>query len=232
MTITVVIAAKDCEMWLEDTISSLLRQTHKDWDCIISINGSSDRTEDIARNLKDPRIRVINSSIPNKSLALNRAIITSNSDWISILDADDLWHEDKLKTQASFVTENSVDIVGTQMLYIDAHKAHIPNAPKLPNTHEECIVWLDNGNNPIANSSVLYRRSIHDLVGYYDPERFAVEDYDMWMRSKRANLKFSNIEHSLMLHRLHIKSHFNSTIKQANHKSVVDQLNSFYMLEK
>lgn len=232
MTITVVIAAKDCEMWLEDTIASLLNQTHKDWDCIISINGSSDRTEVIARNLKDPRISVLNSRIPNKSLALNRAIITSKSDWISILDADDLWHEDKLKTQVSFVTENAVDIVGTQMLYIDSNGTHFPNAPKLPNTHEECIAWLNSGNNPIANSSVLYRRSIHDVVGYYDPERFAVEDYDMWMRSKRANLKFSNIEHSLMLHRLHMKSHFNSTTKQANHKSVVDQLNSFYMLEK
>ncbi len=232
MTITVVIAAKDCEMWLEDTIASLLSQTHEDWDCIISINGSSDRTEDIARNLSDPRIRVINSSIPNKSLALNRAIIASNSDWISILDADDLWHEDKLKTQVAFVTENAVDIVGTQMLYIDAHKTIIPNAPKLPIAHEECIAWLDSGNNPIANSSVLYRRSIHDVVGYYDPERFAVEDYDMWMRSKRSNLKFSNIESSLMFHRLHMKSHFNSTIKQANHKLVVDQLNNFYILEK
>ena len=226
--VTVIIAAKDCEKWLQLTIDSLLAQSYEDWECLISVNGSTDLTLDIASSINDVRFRTICSEIPNKSLALNRAIIKSKRDLICILDADDLWHKEKLEKQICSMNLCSVDILGTQMTYINANGEFLHQAPVLPITHDECIDWLNSHNNPIANSSVIYNRTIHDKIGYYDPEKFAVEDYDMWMRSKRAGLKFKNLDVCLMSHRLHQRSHFNSSAKQHVSKRLVDEIDYFH----
>lgn len=226
--VTVIIAAKDAEKWLPQTLQSLLTQTHNGWQCIISVNGSSDRTHEIAESTGDSRIRVIVSNIANKSCAVNRAIISCTTPLVSILDADDLWLPNKLETQLSAMKGSSLSVLGTQMIYIDEFGNKSSNAPTLPLESEECYKWLMSKNNPLANSSVMYRREIHDLIGYYDPEKFAVEDYDMWMRAMRAGIRMGNCEDRMLLHRLHSSSSFNSSNKQKAMKHLVDEINTFY----
>lgn len=226
--ISVVIAAKDCERWIQRTIKSLLDQDFQDWECLISVNGSSDRTEEIARSIDDSRFKVIISEIPNKSLAVNRALIESKRDIICILDADDLWHPMKLSRQYESFIENRPDILGTQMIYIDEDDKETRAAPRLPVDHNSCISCLKNRENPIANSSVMYRKDIHDKVGYYNPEVSAVEDYDIWMRSMRAGLKFQNLNEKFLLHRIHSTSNYNSSLNQQVLKSLIDQIDAFY----
>ena len=231
--VTVIIAAKDSEKWISKTVQSLMQQDFENWECIFSINGSSDTTLEIARSFckNDDRFIELTSNIANKSLAVNRAIIQSRADLIAILDSDDLWHPNKLTNQTHFLQCNSdVDILGTQILYIDENDAAIPSAPLLPLSNDDCVKWLLSENNPIANSSVLYRKSIHDKVGFYDPEKFAVEDYDMWMRAKRAGLIFANTEKFHLMHRLHKHSSYNSANKQGLYKRLVDDIDKAFKI--
>lgn len=226
--ISVIIAAKDCERWIQRTVKSLLDQDFQDWECLISVNGSSDRTEEIARSIDDYRFKVLNSQIPNKSLAVNRALLESSRDLICILDADDLWHPMKLSMQYEQFTEQEIDILGTQMVYIDEEDNETRLAPRLPLDHESCVSSLKSRENPIANSSVMYRKNLHDKVGYYNPEVSAVEDYDIWMRSMRAGLKFQNLNEKFLFHRIHKTSNYNSSLNQQILKSFVDQIDTFY----
>lgn len=224
---SIVIAAKDAERWIQQTIDSVLTQTFENWECIISVNGSSDKTIEIVQGLSDKRFSVIESQIPNKSLAVNRAISKAKYDWISILDADDLWNNNKLASQYAFLTTSKVDVLGTQMIYVDENNMSKSGAPTLPTAHEDCVSWLNSHNNPIANSSVVYRKMIHDMIGYYNPEMFAVEDYDMWMRAKRAGLIFGNTNDLHLRHRLHTNSNYNSSNKQQIMKYLVDEIDIF-----
>lgn len=227
-TVSVIIAAKDAERWIVKTLESLKQQTYQNWECVISVNGSSDRTEEIARTEPDRRVRTITSSIPNKSSAVNRALNECQTRLVCILDADDLWTPEKLEKQLSSMCALNVDILGTQMLYINELGDEQGDAPALPTTHSGCISWLSQKNNPIANSSVMYRKQIHELIGYYDPEKFAVEDYDMWMRAMRAGLKMSNCSETMLMHRIHSSSNYNSTNRQQILKQLVDATNEFY----
>lgn len=228
---SVIMAAYNAEKYISQTLDSLICQSFRDWECLIVVNGSTDSTEDISNSYskRDHRIKVLKLGFANKSCALNRAIISCNTPLISILDADDLWHPDKLAVQVDMMKNSSFDILGTQMSYIDDQGNTRGEAPFLPLRHEDCLQWLTTKSNPIANSSVVYKRQIHDIVGYYDPEKFAVEDYDMWMRSARARLRMGNCRESLLMHRIHSSSNYNSTNRQQRMKNLVDATNDFYL---
>lgn len=224
--ISVVIAAKDASRWINRTIDSLIHQTCDKWECLVSINGTSDNTREIVESYNNPKIRIIESPIPNKSLAINRAVINSKGSYIAILDSDDIWSPDKLLSQIKFIQNNEFDIVGTQLLYIDEDDRQLGYFPTLPYTHEMCVKELLIGGNPIANSSVLYKKDIHDKIGYYNHELFGVEDYDFWMKSMRAGLKFANMEERYLLHRVFQDSSFNSKKHlQYKDKTLVDHIN-------
>jgi len=175
--------------------------------------------------MKDSRFSVISSPIANKSLALNRAIVKASREWVCILDADDLWREDKLEKQHKRLSSvPRVDVLGTQLLYINENDNPAGISPKLPLHHHEIVDWLSANSNSIANSSVCYRRELHDRVGYYDPEMFGVEDYDLWKRCSRSNVVFSNLEEDLLLHRIHKASNYNSGVRQKHTKVLVDSI--------
>lgn len=222
---TVIIAVKDCELWLPRTLNSLVSQTFSDWECLISVNGTNEKTLKIAKSIRDSRFTVISSPVANKSLAINRALVKASKEWICILDADDLWRKDKLEMQYKELhSSTKVDILGTQLVYIDENDLPSGDSPKLPLHHHEIVEWLTSNNNSIANSSVCYRKKLHDIVGYYDPEMFGVEDYDMWKRCARSNLVFSNLKEDLLLHRIHRNSSYNSGLRQKRMKVLVDSV--------
>jgi glycosyltransferase involved in cell wall biosynthesis len=230
---TVIIAAYNAEKFILKTINSLQEQSFKDWEAIISVNGSTDKTLDIANGVisNDKRFKVINSNIANKSSALNRAIFYSSNDWISILDADDLWLCSKLEHQKKFIESNpNIDIIGTQVQYIDENDNFISKSPQLPIRHNEIVDMLNQNENSMANSSIVYKKNIHDIIGYYNPELFGTEDYDFWKRCRRFEFKFANLNEKYFLHRIHSTSNFNSSQKQEIYKNLIDE-NDVFLLQ-
>lgn len=222
---SVIIAAYNAEKFIRETLKSLVLQTYEDWECIVVVNGSTDKTINIVNDFTvgDNRFNVLNLPFANKSAALNEGIINSNKSWISILDADDLWTSEKLMSQASFINlHKEFDVLGTQMQYIDAFGKLLENSPSLPCDHVDIIKSFDACNNAIANSSVVYKNNLHLRFGYYDVETFAVEDYDWWKRLARLGARFSNLKDTHVYHRIHKSSNFNSSNRQAVHKMLVD----------
>ncbi len=220
---SVIITAYNSEKWIEKSINSLIQQSYGDWECIIVENGSKDSTKDIILNIKDKRFNVYNLEITNKSSALNFGIIKSNFDWISILDSDDLWTKNKLELQNKYISlNNDVDILGTQLKYIDEFDKEIMNSPILPISHEKIVENFNLNQNSIANSSAVYKKKIHNLVGYYDVELNGVEDYDFWKKCVKFNLNFYNLSEKCLLHRIHNTSNFNSKEKQKHLKNFID----------
>jgi len=226
---SVIIAAHNSEKYVEETIQSLINQSFEDWECLIVENGSTDSTPKIIERyrLLDERFRIISLDVANKSAALNEGIIQSSRDWISILDSDDLWTRDKLRSQLNFIRENNIDILGTQMKYIDAQGKEKPGAPELPLDHESIVKKFNQNENCIANSSAVYKKKLHKKFGYYDTDVF-VEDYDWWKRCTRRGAIFSNLKDCCFLHRVHEGSNFNTQNKQKVMKQFVDMCDKYF----
>ena len=223
---SVIIATYNSEKYIEQTINSLLNQSFKDWECLIVENGSTDNTNFIINKINDNRFKIFNLKKPNKSAALNYGIIKSNFDWISILDSDDLWTENKLELQYNCIKNNErIDILGTRLKYINENNEILNVNPELPLTYEDILKSFKSNTNALANSSVVYKKNIHEQIGYYDTELNSVEDYDLWKRCIRNNFYILNLENECLLHRIHKNSNFNFNVKKQNYyKEIVDKI--------
>jgi glycosyltransferase involved in cell wall biosynthesis len=104
--ISVVIPVYNGEKTIQETIKSVLNQTFQSLELIIVNDGSNDETLKVISIIKDPRIKVF--SYPNAGLSAsrNRGLAHATGEYISFIDADDLWTPDKLEAQLKVLQEN------------------------------------------------------------------------------------------------------------------------------
>lgn len=86
------------ERFLAEAIGSILGQTYRNLEVIVVDDGSTDDTASIVAGFGDS-VRYIRQANAGPATARNRGIRDAHGDFIAFLDADDLWHEDKLEQQ-------------------------------------------------------------------------------------------------------------------------------------
>ena len=102
--VSVIMNCFNGEKYLSDAISSVINQTYSNWELIFWDNQSTDRSKKIFSQFNDPRLKYFYSN-QHTTLgeARNLAISKTNGLWISFLDVDDLWSEDKLEKQVHLI---------------------------------------------------------------------------------------------------------------------------------
>jgi glycosyltransferase involved in cell wall biosynthesis len=96
----------------------IFAQTFKNWEWILIDDGSTDGGYEIARAIKDPRVRVIRDDVNRgRSFRYNYITQIARGDFIARFDADDLCHPTKFQRQVEFLrTHPNVDLVSTDLL--------------------------------------------------------------------------------------------------------------------
>jgi len=89
-------------------LNSLFCQTYIHWQCVIVNDGSTDETKVILDQLIDPRFKIVHlSQNIGRGAARQIALDNSTGDYLTYLDADDFYHEDKLKKEVDILISNS-----------------------------------------------------------------------------------------------------------------------------
>ena len=102
------------EKFLIEAITSVLNQTYKNFELIFFNNFSSDKSEIIIKSINDDRIKYYSSNIFLELYsARNEAIKKAKGEYITFLDTDDLWENNKLDKQLEFFKNN----LSTKILY-------------------------------------------------------------------------------------------------------------------
>lgn len=102
---SVVIPLYNKEKYISQSIRSVLEQSYPDFELIIIDDGSTDNSVLEAKKIQDERIRIVYQENSGVSAARNKGIKEAQYDYISFLDADDLWEKDYLETMASLITK-------------------------------------------------------------------------------------------------------------------------------
>jgi hypothetical protein len=122
MKVSVCIPTFNSQQFLTECIESVLAQTLTDFELIISDDGSTDRTWEIAQSYSDPRIRLARAD-QNRGMAhnWNQAVGMARGEYLKILCQDDVLHPRALELQAKFLDEHQDAVLVTcARQFIDA----------------------------------------------------------------------------------------------------------------
>jgi glycosyltransferase involved in cell wall biosynthesis len=207
MFISILIPLYNGIEFLEEALVSVKSQTHTEWEVLIGVNGwpaNSDvykKASELMKAHQIPGYLFDLVQCKGKPSTMNVLATEAKSDWIALLDADDIWHPQKLQFQCT-VAEH-FDIVGSQCIYFGT----MQGAPSIPT---EDITDFDFFSvNPLLNSAVLMKKK----YALWNPENLVgLEDYEIWFHLRyREHLRMYNIPLPLMFHRIHPSSHFNNS---------------------
>jgi len=96
--VSCVIPVFNGERFLAEAIKSILGQTYNNLEVIVVDDGSTDSTAEVVASFGDAVIYVRQENA-GPSTARNRGIQEAHGEFIAFLDADDVWHEEKLEKQ-------------------------------------------------------------------------------------------------------------------------------------
>ena len=108
--VSIIMPTHNCEKYIGEAIESVLEQSYKNWELIIVSDGSTDNTESIVTEYMSQNNNIFLVSLPENIgvyNARNIAIKNAKGRFIAFLDSDDIWTNDKLTKQISFMKENN-----------------------------------------------------------------------------------------------------------------------------
>jgi len=178
--------------YVVESIESILNQTFKHFEFIIIDDGSSDKTREILKSLKDSRIRLIfNEKNIGLTKSLNKALKLARGEYIARQDGDDISLPQRFERQLEFLDKNpEIKVIGTFGYSIDK-KGEILRKETFPVYPEEIKKNLII-KNPFLHPSILIKKEVLQEVGGYNEKFTTTQDYELWFRilkvSKGANL--------------------------------------------
>lgn len=179
------------EKYLSASIESVLNQSFADFELLIINDGSTDRSEEIVKRYKDPRIRYYAKTNEGVSRTLNYGLKLARGTYVRRHDADDISTPNSLQEQVEFITSHpEVGLVASQQAFM-TERGMIAAHYKLPrdsyfNGQPFRYVSLDDftydASSPIVHGTVLFERLLVDKLGGYRTEFLTSEDNDLWTR--------------------------------------------------
>ena len=185
LIVSVVITTFNRPKYLKEAIASALEQDFKDLEVVVVDDCSPGiETKRVIDSFNDKRIKYIrNEKNLGGNFSLNVGLSAATGKYIAILDDDDVWiSKEKLSQQTKFLEENSdYVLVGTNMVVTDydTNKEIIKSEAPYDDASIRKNILLSN---PIAHSSVLYRRDAVMRVGGYDKKLPRAKDYDVLLK--------------------------------------------------
>ncbi len=203
--ISIIIPIYNGERTIRKTIESVLNQTFADFEVIAINDGSEDSTLEIINSIPDSRLKVF--SYPNAGVAAsrNRGLALATGDYISFIDADDLWTPDKLEAQFKALQANPQAAVAySWTAWIDESGQFLRPGGNITvngSAYEKLLLrdFVESGSNP------LIRRQALAEVGSFDQSVTPAEDWDMWLRLA-AHYEFVTVPAAQILYRVYPSS--------------------------
>ncbi len=190
--IDIIIPVYNGEDFIEEALSSVIKQTYKPENVFVINDGSTDKTKEIVEKYAHTSpisITLIQKENGGLSSARNRGIKESTAEYIAFLDADDVWESTKLEEQMHVFENTEYPTLG--LVYcgydiINTHGIHDTDEYVVPldTTYRGMVFEKVLSANKIlsSGSGVLIKKEVFDTVGLFDETLRFGEDWDMWIR--------------------------------------------------
>lgn len=204
--VNIVVPAYNAEAFIAETVRSALDQTFTDLQVTVIDDGSKDATAANAA-LDDARVRVISQENRGMSRSRNRGMAEADSEFVALLDADDLWHPEKLRLQLEALQarpDHDFCFTAFDVWHGEPRPDYFREA-RSGRIDETLSGWiyprliLDNHALP---SSVIWRRSTWDRMGGFLTDYQQTDDWEYLVRASTQH-RFVRLAESFVLYRQH-----------------------------
>lgn len=178
--VSIITPAYNAERFIEKTISSVLLQSYKNWEHLIVVDhNSKDSTLQIVQNFaaQDGRIKCITSphalgASANRNLALENCA----GEYVAFIDADDIWTDDKLLKQISFMVQKGHEFTFTSYCRMNENESVFGKPQPVPNkvSYEELLK-----NNCIACLTAVFKKQRFSDIRF---QEHGWEDMAFWLQ--------------------------------------------------
>jgi len=214
--ISVIIAAYNADSYIGASVQSVLRQSHPRLEVIVIDDGSKDATAEIVRAFarQDERVVLLTGHAnEGVSAARNRGLTCARGDWVAILDADDLFHENRLELLLTFATTHVLDVAADNLEMRDfgtgaPRGKAFPDAWMDPTTDITIVDFLERDLpgifvrelgfiKPIIRTEFLRAHGIG-----YNPSIWAGEDFLLYLDCLKSGARFRLMTDALYIYHL------------------------------
>ncbi len=217
---SVVIPLYNKELYIKDTLNSVLDQTFTDFEVIIVNDGSTDKSLNIVKRFTDERIKIISKKNNGLSAARNTGIKEVKADYIAFLDADDLWKKDYLQTQYNLIQNHISEFIFTTNLELFTSDKTPNLISKAYNSNLEQVItnYFKLRENIFGPSSLVIKKEIVKDIGYFNESITYGEGDEYFIKCfNKYNLIYYT--HSKVLYRVGIENQL--TAPNKNSKRII-----------
>ena len=202
--------------YLERAIQSVINQSYGKWELIVIDNNSSDDTIKSIFNYKDDRIKILSiNNYGNIALSRNLGIENSIGEYVAFLDSDDYWEKNKLYECISQMKQNDFEAI--------CHGEYWNNEDKTtkvtygPEYNFNLNKLLLRGNCISLSAIVIKKQKIVDVDCFSTKQEIiTAEDYDLWIKLSKKNLKLHFTTKILGTYQIHKKSESSNIIRNTH----------------
>lgn len=204
--VAVIVPAYNCANFILLTLKYATTQTFKDLQVIVVDDGSTDNLTEVLQDCP-ATVKVITQQNGGMSAARNRGISDSDSEFIALLDADDVWHLDKVAAQVRLLEQNPQwDLsFGEFKIWNDNQPVCFSGPTVSMETEPTLSGWIYH--QMILTcwalpSTLMFRRSVFDGVGPFLQQDSKTDDWEWMIRASRVH-QFAKLRDCLTLYRQH-----------------------------
>jgi glycosyltransferase involved in cell wall biosynthesis len=190
--VSVVVAAHNGERFLAEALESIFAQDFDSFEVVFVDDGSTDRTAEIARSFPVRYVRQENQGLP---AARNTGLGIARGELIAFADDDDVQPPHKLRVQARYLAEHpEVGCVLGRQEWIFEDGVEPPPLQRDPIFGELGGIQL---------VSAMFRRTVLDELGGFDPTYRYAEDRDLFVRMRELGIELAVLPEVVLHKRLH-----------------------------
>jgi alpha-1,3-rhamnosyltransferase len=215
--VSVVVLAYCSQDTIVQTLDSVIKQTYKDIELIITDDFSSDNTVEITRKwIEENKGTLVNielvtaeknTGIPGN---INRAFKKVEGEYVKLIAADDYMDENAIYEYVKFCDENPMSIPVAKVHLFSDNEAYLENIQKYcykcytfaQKPYNEQYKMLLKQNMIVAPSGSFYPTEIIRKLGGYDEYYRWFEDYPMNLRVMKKGYKFGLVDKELVFYRI------------------------------
>jgi glycosyltransferase involved in cell wall biosynthesis len=119
--VSVVLPSYNHERYVRECVQSVLDQTYRDFEVIITDDGSTDGTVKAIKEFTDSRIQLyVYAENKGACTAADDCIRKSTGEYIAMLNSDDAWEPTKLEKQVEYLDSHpEIGAVFTKATFVD-----------------------------------------------------------------------------------------------------------------